>query len=294
MKLLLIGGAGYIGSFLHPRLERDGFDVDICDLGQRGFQSAPVKFHRDCVTLTPDELSPYSHILWFGGHSSVSAAVADPGGALRNNCLNLVTLRTNSRADTKLIYASSASLYSAAVSENKDDLPASTEDQQLVVNINAYDMSKFVFDYMAQGFFKNFIGLRLGTVSGWSANMRRELIFNAMNLSALANGVVRVANPHACRSIVFLDDLYKAVRACVTTPGLDDGFFNLASHTATIGELGQAIARHHGAKLEVMAPSATYSFRLDTSKATRLLGVQFQGDLDLRCAQFVEDVRNAA
>lgn len=277
-----------------PHLEADGFFVDVCDIGLRGYPLGPVRYTGDCAALDRETLASYSHILWFGGHSSVTSAINDPYGALRNNCLDLVNLCANKRPETKVIYASSASLYSAAFNENHENLPCSTEDRQLVANINPYDMSKFVFDYIAQGFLRNFIGLRLGTVSGWSPNLRRELLFNSMNLAALADKRVGVANPRVYRSILFLDDLYQVVRACIETPGLEDGFFNVASATATVGEFGAAIADYHRAEIELLPASPTYSFRLDTGKVQKRLNIRFNGDLALRCRQFVELVQTSS
>ncbi len=291
--LLLIGGAGYIGSYILPRLKADGFDVDVCDLGLRGYPHGPVLHTCDYIGLDREALALYSHIVWFGGHSSVTAAVNDPYGALANNCLNLVTLRANARPDARLIYASSASLYSTSPICNSDAPLWSIEDQDLVVNINAYDMSKFVFDYIAKCFLKNFVGLRLGTVSGWSSNLRPELLFNAMNISAISSGKVRLGNPDAFRSILFLDDLYSVVRACILSRHIADGFFNVASATASIGEFARAVAGFHNAELEMLPPSPTYSFRLDTKKAEAQLNVRFNGDLIDRFKQFVEDTMKA-
>nr|WP_281278032.1 NAD(P)-dependent oxidoreductase [Novosphingobium umbonatum] len=232
-------------------------------------------------------------MVWFAGHSSVTSAINDPYGALYNNCLNLVRLREKAPEHARLIYASSASLYSTAQHDVASELPLARESDPLYANLNAYDMSKFVFDYIAKGFLKNFSGLRLGTVSGWSPNLRRELLFNAMNLSAQEKGKVMVANPQASRSILFLDDLFEAVWACIRLRKLKDGFYNLASATATVGEFGQAIASHYGAQLEWMPPSLTYSFRLDTAKAQEELGITFRGDLDQRCQQFLSQLQAA-
>ncbi len=289
-KILLIGGSGYIGTFLLPRLIAQGLCVDVCDMGLRGHPPGPVRYPFPYAQLTAQDLEPYANVLWFAGHSSVMTAINDPWGALLNNCLELVALRSKMPPDSRLIYASSASLYSAAVSDQGPDLPLSREDRDLVVNINAYDMSKFVFDYIAKGFLKNFIGLRLGTVSGFSPNIRPELLFNAMNISALKERRVRVANPHAFRSILFLDDLFEAVHACLLRPELQDGFFNLASATMTVGDLGAQIAEFHGAAVDMMPPSPTYSFKLDTSKAQQQLGVLFDGDIAKRCAQFTAEM----
>lgn len=290
-NVLLIGGAGYIGSYLHGRLRADGIDADICDLGLRGNGGAPIKFAADYATLSEEMLSPYSVIVWFAGHSSVPIALNDPSGALMNNCINLAALRRRASAAARLIYASTGSLYSTPVSAAKGAVDLSAEVDNIYPKNNAYDMSKFCFDYMAQGFMKGFMGLRLGTVSGHSPNLRPELIFNAMNLSAIRTGKVKVSNAGASRSILFLDDLYKVVAAGIERTDIPDGFYNLASATGTVGMFADAVTRFHGAEIEHMPDSPTYSFALDTEKIRRTLGIEFNGDLQARCAEFTEEFR---
>jgi UDP-glucose 4-epimerase len=293
-RILLVGGSGYIGSYLQNKLTADGYAFDVCDLGWRGHVLGPVLFACDYAALANETVAGYSHILWFAGHSSVGAAVADPHGALMNNCINLVALRARMAPGARLIYASSASLYSSPPSSRPHDPPLARENDRIVAGTNAYDMSKFCFDYMAQGFLKNFIGLRLGTVCGYSPNLRPELIFNAMNIAAIEEGRVRVGNREAYRSIVFLDDLYDVVDACMNRGGLADGFVNVASATATIGEIAIAVARAYCVAIEELPRSRTYSFRLSTDKAVRELGVSFDGDLEHRCRQFRREYERTA
>lgn len=290
-KVLLIGGAGYIGSYLHGRLLADGIEADICDLGLRDNGAVPVKFQTDYAALTEAMLAPYSAIVWFAGHSSVPLATKDPSGALTNNCINLAALRRRAPESARLIYASTGSLYSTPVASTKGEVALSSEDDIIYPNNNAYDMSKFCFDYMAQGFLKNFVALRLGTVSGYSPNLRPELIFNAMNLSALRTGKVKVSNAGASRSILFLDDLYKVVAAAIGRAAIPDGFYNIASATGTVGMFAEAVARFHGADIEHLPDSPTYSFALDTVKVRRTLGIAFNGDLGARCAEFTEEFK---
>lgn len=289
-KIVLIGGAGYIGSYIYKCLKADGLDVDVCDIGLRGNGGLPIKFAADYASLTEDTLSSYSVVVWFAGHSSVPLALNDPSGALMNNCINLAALRRRAPGAARLIYASTGSLYSTPISSHKDAVELSTEDDDIYPKNNAYDMSKFCFDYMAQGFMKNFVGLRLGTVSGHSPNLRSELIFNAMNLSALRTGKVKVSNANASRSILFLDDLYRVVLASIEHKDIPDGFYNVASATGTVGMFADAVARFHGAEIERLPDSPTYSFALNTEKVQRTIGVSFNGDLQARCAEFLEGI----
>jgi nucleoside-diphosphate-sugar epimerase len=282
-RILLIGGSGYIGSYLAPRLRSDGYSVDICDLGWRGHPGASPDLYCNYASLTRDQLRGYSTVLWFAGHSSVAMAVADPLEALRNNCTDLTALCERLTPGTRLIYASTASLYSTFGGSQP---PLASEDDVILADGNAYDISKFCFDYIARTFFKDVVGLRLGTVCGWSPNLRRELVFNAMNLSAMEEGVVRVANASSCRSLLFLDDLLKSVRACIHLDGPPPKIFNLASATLTIGELAERIAGYYGVPILKLADSTSYSFRLDTRRARESLGLVEDGDVMTRCEEF--------
>ena len=285
--ILLVGGMGYIGSYLAERLTAEGQRFDICDLGWRGFPAGQTLFRQDYATLTPETLARYRLVFWFGGHSSVGAALRDPQGALTNNCVHLLSLRRAMRPDATLVYASTGSLYSRPAPVGAaEEVGESREDDRIVADTNSYDISKFCFDYMAQGFLTKFIGLRLGTVSGYSPNLRQELIFNAMNLSAIRDKRVRLANPKAARSILFLSDLFKVVRVCIDRPDLPDGFYNLASVTQTVGEIARSIARFHDVPVEPIPDTLTYSFRLSTQKARETFGITFDDDIAGQCALF--------
>ena len=265
--ILLIGGCGYVGSYLFQRLLAQGYRVSVCDRLARGNPLAlPIKA-LDYNDLTPESLAPFDTVLWFAGHSSVGQSITDPQGAIANNCLNLFSLAKKLPTKTRLIYASTASLYPL------DDAGAPISEASLIriPAQNAYDISKFAFDYLAEHFLERFHGLRMGTVSGYSPNLRPELIFNAMNLSAFKTGTVRVKNAAAFRTILFLSDLWTLVDHLIRHDA-PSGFYNAGSITASIGEFGQQIAKAWGAAVIDEGESPTYSFKLDCSKAEALCG----------------------
>ena len=238
----------------------------------------------DYDLLSAAQLAPFSHVLWFAGHASVAQSVADPLAAARNNCTHLFELAQRLAAHTHFIYASTASLYS---SDAMAPWPALASDL-IHPGSNAYDTSKFAFDYLAKGFLRGFTGLRMGTLCGFSPRLRPELIFNQMNITALRDKVVRVANPERHRSILFLSDLYQVVRACLALPQAVNGFLNLASLNLSIGEIAQRIAHHHRVPVQTMPDSPTYSFNMDTLHAQQVLQWRFDTDLSAQCAAFTQ------
>lgn len=287
-RILLIGGLGYIGSFLLEKLNQHGIDVDVCDSFVR---TPPINYGNlilnelylnDYNDIEVETLQMYSAVLWFAGHSSVGASISDPQGALQNNCLNLFKLAQKLKPSTKLIYASTGSLYSSS----KAVKATSETDLINIPTQNAYDISKFAFDYLAENFLSNYYGLRMGTVSGFSQNLRPELVFNSMNISANMTGKVLLKNKDSYRTILFLEDLWLLIYELLTNSH-KPGFYNAGSASFKLGDLGRIIASVWGADLIDQGESPTYSFLLNTEKMNRICNLKDNHvDTDANCRFF--------
>lgn len=296
-RVLIIGGCGYTGSYLAHHLIGSGDGHEITTLDIR----PGAHFHRDYRSAYACNLyHDFDVVLWMAGIPNVTAAESDPLGTLSTNVLGLITLRERMREDAYLLYASSASIYHNSFFMRD---PAWSREDDPICSPNpttTYDRSKFIFDYIAQGFLPRCLGLRMGTLAGWTTRpeaMRRELLFNAMNLSALEEGVVRVEHPYAWRAILYLPDLLAHVRQLIRLR--PEGVLNLASWNYQISALGYAIADIQRASVEVLASDpvpSPYSFRLDTRRARELTGVE-PTPLYAACVKFRhewEAQRNAA
>ena len=285
--ILLIGGCGYIGSYLYPRLQSAGFQVTVCDQLERGNPSATPVLAQDYSTLTSEELQQYGVVLWFAGHSSVAQSISDPSGAIENNCLKLFSMAKKLASETRLIYASTGSLYSTS-----DALPAAAAENSIaqIPSQNPYDMSKFAFDYLAQNFLSNVCTLRMGTLAGYSPGLRSELVFNAMNISAFRHGNIKIRNGHAWRTLLFLDDLWALVFSLLCHPS-QIGIFNVGSLSLRIEDLAKQIASTWGASILREPDTATYSFNLNTYRMQSLCGSLMQRvSIEERCRQFIAEV----
>lgn len=283
MNILLIGGNGYIGSYLNFYLKKKGYKVDICD--QYPMNKSSVCIYPFSYTgITSKDLAKYNAVLWFAGHSSVSQSNADPIGALNNNMVNLIDfLKKLPNENILFIYASTASLYSGLRGPVKEDM-------QILPYENSYDISKFSFDYLAKRFHSKIIGLRMGTLAGFSPNLRPELIFNSMVLNAYLNNEVKVANKKKIRSILFLSDLAEIVNLFLTSKKISPGHYNCASFTFSIDELGEKIANYFGAKVKYLPDSPTYSFSVDTLKIKKM-GFRKTFTFNEQIKNFINDVK---
>lgn len=286
MNILLIGGAGYIGSFLYDYLIKLNYQVDICDDIRRGnLANLPIKYPYDYHGLSSRDISNYDIILWFAGHSSVQSANQDQLGAIDNNMRNLTDFLQKIPNDKmRFIYASTASLYTGC------EIPTA-ENSKIVPYENAYDISKFSFDYLARSYHKNIFGLRMGTLSGFSKNLRSELIFNQMSINARFKGNVNIVNKLKMRSILFLSDLANIINIFIENDKIEPGFYNCASFSLSIGELGSKIASFYKANINYLPDSATYSFAIDTQKISNI-GFKNTKMLDDHIVEFAKNIED--
>jgi nucleoside-diphosphate-sugar epimerase len=285
MKVLLIGGCGYIGCYLYQCLERTGFAVTVVDQLKRGNPLGLTVIKDDYAKLSNDFLLQFDAVLWFAGHSSVGQSIGDPDGAVANNCLNLFSFAKRLPEHTKFIYASSGSLYS---NKRAPVIPASEGSLVSIPAQNAYDISKFAFDYLANAFLSNFFALRMGTLAGFSKNLRPELVFNAMNIAAVSTGRVSLKNSESHRTILFLSDLWSLVYKLLIT-NQQPGVYNVGSLSLTMGELAKEIAGTWNAQVMWEGDSDTYSFSLDTTRMKAICGNDLaSADLSQRCRDFIE------
>ena len=111
----------------------------------------------------------------------------------------------------------------------------------------------------------------MGTLAGHSPNLRSELVFNAMNLAAHRNGVIRLKNSASMRTILYLQDLWVLIRNLMTHDH-QPGFYNAGSHTASMAELAMGIAATWRARIEYQGDSSTYSFALDCTLMRTICG----------------------
>ncbi len=286
MRLLLIGH-GYVGSYLRLKLLQAGHEVDVCDENPVAIDGVPNALCRRYQWLSAKQIRTYDSILWFAGHSSVPKSLTDPDGAVANNCLDLLTFARSRPSEVRLIYASTASVYSLPQRSSLDLVPPELNENMTLLNpLNAYDCSKISFDALARCFAENLVGLRLGTVCGMAPNLRPELIFNAMNLSAIEQGFVRVSNPHAMRSVLFLDDLARYVCCLLSVHAPLPPILNVGSMNVSIGQMAEEVAQFHGVPVVRGADTPTYSFRMDCARLRSIAFEPRAASLSERCAEF--------
>lgn len=267
-KILIIGGCGYIGSQLFKFLTSKEYQVDTVDLEWFGNYVNPANIKKNYRQLTKNFLSRFNVIILLAGHSSIAMCKNNQIDSLKNNVENFVYLLEELK-DQLFIYASSSSVY------GNTGRTATDETYDRYTPINYYDLSKKEVDYYAQLSKVKYYGLRLGTVNGFSPNLRIDLMVNKMYDSAIKNREIRITNVKNFRPILGINDLCRAIDLIITKPA-GCGIYNLASFNSTIGEIAKKVARHLGKiKLLNEGSSPGYNFSIDTRKFQKKFNFNF-------------------
>lgn len=170
-KIIVTGGAGFIGSAVVWRLNELGYDdiliVDRMDRTDKWKNLAPLRFadYIEAVDFIDviDDFADNDVIFHLGACSSTTETDADL--VIRNNFQYTKTVAEFAVAnDIRFIYASSAATYGDGSAGMEDG----TEDLGRLRPLNVYGYSKHLFDQYAArgGMFDRIVGLKYFNVFG--------------------------------------------------------------------------------------------------------------------------------
>jgi len=241
MKLLIAGGAGYVGSVLIPRLLDRGYKVDVVDLFWFG-NNLPRQvgvLNKDIFHLSVEDLEPYDQVIFLAGLSNDPMAEFSPSkNFIFNAAAPAYLAYTAKNAKVKrYIYASSCSVYGYTENELFDETrPVSSN--------YPYGISKLQGEQAATQLADDdfsVIALRKGTISGYSPRMRFDLIINTMFKNAVREHVITVNNPSIWRPSLSIEDAATAYIRAVEANSKLSGIFNIASGNYTVGEVADLV-----------------------------------------------------
>lgn len=308
-KVLVIGGAGYVGCVLVQELLEKGYPVRILD--RMFFGRAPAASFLDRVELIEDdirELDPSAMedcgaVINVGGLSNDPTAEFAPRANEEMNTHASIRAAEIAKAAgvERLIFASTCSIYDRGVGEEERD--ALAEEDAAVEPRAAYATSKLAAERgilpLADRSFAP-VAFRQGTVFGFSPRMRFDLVLNTFVKDALSTGRLTVFYGGAMwRPLIDVKDVCRAyVAALEADAGVIRGqLFNLASANHRISELAlraQTTLRRLGIPTEVDV-DYTYrlvrSYRVSTEKTQRELGFRPQVTVEESIETMVREIR---
>jgi len=241
VKILVAGGAGFIGSVLVPLLQEHGYDVDVVDLlwfGNR-LPAGTNVITKDLFALKEKDLSGYSHVIFLAGLSNDPMAEYDPAmNFIENAALPSYLAFTAKKAGVpRFIYASSCSVYGYTVNKLYDE-------ESPVTCGYPYGISKLQGEYGVMKLQNNefsTIALRQGTVCGYSPRARFDLIVNTMFRTAVLGSRIVVDNPSIWRPLIDVRDTAAAFLRAAEADHSINGVFNVAFDNFTVGQVSDLV-----------------------------------------------------
>lgn len=296
MKLLIAGGAGYVGSVLIPKLLDRGYDVDVVDLFWFG-NHLPREvgiLRKDIFDLTVKDLAPYEQVIFLAGLSNDPMAEFSPSKNFIFNAAApayLAYTAKNARVK-RYIYASSCSVYGYTENELYDE--TRTVGSSYPYGISKLQGEQAAMQLATQDF--SVMSLRKGTISGYSPRMRFDLIINTMFRSAVRNGVITVNNPSIWRPILSIEDAATAYIRAIEANYKLSGIFNVASGNYTVGEIGDLV-RHAvedkmgvQVRLDIKHIEDFRNYKVSTDKASNVLSFHATGNVAAIVGSLVDNM----
>lgn len=277
MKILVAGGAGYIGSALIPKLIARGYEVDTVDLLWFGnhLPSEVKIINKDIFDLRENDIDGYEQVIFLAGLSNDPMAEHSPGMNFIHNAAAPAYLAYLSKKvkAKRFIYAGSCSVYGYTVNQLYD------ENSPAVSNY-PYGISKLQGEkavlQMSEKHFST-ICFRQGTVSGYSPRMRLDLIVNTMFKSAVTKKEIIVNNPSIWRPILSIEDVCNAYIRAIEASDDISGIFNIASGNYTVGETADLVKNVVESKMKMKIKLTIYhhldyrNYKVSIEKAINVL-----------------------
>ena len=253
-RVLVTGGAGYVGSSLVPLLLERGFSVRVLDsflFGESSLES--VRGNSRCELVRGDvrDVQAVARAMQTCDAVVHLAAVVGDSACDENRRLAAEVNRASTRTIAELargfgvkrfVFASSCSVYGASdlvLVETSALNPLSLYARTKVDSEAALLASK-TRDFAPTV-------LRLGTLFGLSPRMRFDLVVNLFVKRAASEGRITVFNAEQWRPFVHVHDAARAIVACLrAAPGKISGeIFNVGSSglNLQIRDVGEAIRR---------------------------------------------------
>ncbi len=296
MKILIAGGAGYVGSALVPKLQERGYIVDVLDLLWFG-NHLPLEtklIHKDIFDLTEEDMKEYDQVIFLAGLSNDPMAEFSPAknfifNASSPSYLAYVAKKAGVK---KFIYAGSCSVYGYTINELYDE--TSPDVSSYPYGISKLQGEQAVLQMADKDF--SVICLRKGTISGYSPRMRLDLIVNTMFKTAISRGEIIVNNPSIWRPILSIEDAVSGyIRAVESADGIS-GIFNLSSGNYTVGEVADVVKDgiekklNRKVKLNIKNIKDFRNYKVSNEKAVNILSFKPKHDVPAILNNLIENL----
>ena len=257
-RVLVTGGAGYVGSNLVPKLLAAGYRVTVLDLCIYGDVLPP---HPDLRIVKGDLRDPAQVAQALAGCDAVihlACISNDPsfdldptlGRSINYDCFRPLVKASKDAGVRRFIYASSSSVYGI---KDSPDVHEGLPLQPLT------DYSKYKAmceDVLMEEHEPGFVTviLRPATVCGFAPRLRLDLTVNILTNLAINNGRITVFGGSQLRPNLHVDDMTDLYRLLLEAPDavVDRKVWNAGYHNLKVMEIAEKVRGEIGPQVEIV------------------------------------------
>lgn len=251
MRILVTGGAGYIGSILVKKLIDKGYNVRVMDIFKFGFDSLRDVVPNKNFEMIPGDIRKPEYVNKalddIDAVIHLAAIVGDPACtvnadvAIETNYLSTlrIAIAARDKGINKFIFASTCSVYGA--SDDKLDEYSKLNPQSLYAETKIL-AEKGLINIQTNKF--NPIILRLGTLYGLSPRMRFDLVINYLTGKLTNEGKCKIFGGKQWRPFINVEDAARAfVFALENYDDMNGGIFNVGNNDSNyqLSDIGRIL-----------------------------------------------------
>jgi nucleoside-diphosphate-sugar epimerase len=289
-KVLIVGGAGYVGGWMTDEAVRNGHDVRVLDnLTYEDSYLKPVEFaFGDILDFKTIE----KHLDWADTVIWLAAFVGDPACAInpkltRKTNVDSVRNLTNAFGG-RIIFPSTCSVYGAQDGLLDESSPTGP--------LSLYAESKLEAEAILTEAPNNTLIFRLGTLFGMSdqfARLRVDLVLNVLTIRAILEGTMSVFGGAQYRPLLHVRDVATAAIPHIASNAT--GIYNLHTENVTVLELAEKIKSVVG-NVEIEQTEISFqdarNYRVSSDKARNEIGFLPKWSIQDGVEEVADVVRN--
>ena len=285
-KVLVTGGAGYVGHVLTPRLLAEGYEVTIYDALYFGCRlpNSP-NLHvvqgdiRDTAKLSQC-LQGQDAVLHLACISNDASFELDENlsKTINFDCFEPLVVAAKNAGVQRFVYCSSSSVYGVS------DSPQVTEDHPLVP-LTLYNKFKgmcepLLWKHKSDDF--TTVAIRPATVCGYSPRTRLDLSVNILTNHAVNKGTITVFGGMQMRPNLHIEDMVDAYLLMLRAPHekIQGEVFNIGFENHSIADLAKMVQKvvqemlPEKGKIEIVTTPSNdnRSYHVNSDKIHRVLG----------------------
>jgi len=258
MRVLITGGAGYIGNYVVEEVLEHGHEVRVLDSFLFGDQALEPFHEHDRLEIRDGDIRHIEDLSYamedVDAVIHLAGIVGDPACGVNEQATQAVNVEaTKSLVEVcklhdidRLVFASTCSVYGA--SELMELNEGSYLNPLSLYAESKIDSEEIILHETHDMFSDNDISatiLRLGTIFGWSRRMRFDLVVNLLTAKAVLENDIPVYGGEQYRPLVHVHDAARAFAAVLEAPEekVEHQIFNVGDNDLNyqIKEVGRIV-----------------------------------------------------